>query len=39
MGPSCWLTRVGVMLVSFIRGERISAGLNSLGGVLWDITS
>lgn len=27
--------RVDVILVSFVRGERMSAGLNSLGGMLW----
>jgi hypothetical protein len=30
--------RVDVMLISFIRGERMSAGLNVLGGVLWNTT-
>jgi hypothetical protein len=30
---------VDVMLISVIRGERMSAGLNSLGGVLWRTTS
>ena len=31
--------RVDVMLISVIRGERMSAGLHSLGGVLWFTSS